>query len=367
MTNERTPLDAEIRARIAHAGPISVAEFMGLCLYDPRYGYYNRRPPFGAGGDFITAPEISQMFGELVGLWAAEVWRSIGKPDPVALIELGPGRGTMMGDALRAARAAPEFRRAVRVHLIETSRDLQSRQRQTLSGVEDVPLHWHGSIDEMPAAPCIIVANEFFDALPVRQAERRPAGWHERMVAADGSGALMLTVAHEPITDLGSKLPPAVAHAQIGEIFEWRPCKFAIEIARRAAAGGAALIIDYGHLKSGTGDTLQAVRRHKYANPLTLPGLTDLTAHVDFEALGKAAEEAGARVHGPIEQGTWLKRLGIETRAAMLQANGSESKRADIAAAVLRLTGTGPGQMGSLFKAIAFSAPAIAHLPGFTP
>ena len=367
MTEQRTPLDAEIRARIARAGPIPIAEFMALCLYDPQHGYYNQRVPFGAAGDFITAPEISQMFGEMIGLWTAQVWRSMGRPAPVALIEFGPGRGTMMRDALRAARAAPEFRRAVRVHLIETSSKLQSQQRRTLSGVDDVALHWHASIDEVPARPCIIVANEFFDALPVRQAERRPTGWHERMVAVDASGALTLTVAHEPLTDLGWKLPAAVAHARIGELFEWRPCQLTSEIARRAAAGGAALIIDYGHLKSATGDTLQAVRSHRYANPLTLPGLTDLTAHVDFEALSKAAEAAGARVHGPVEQGTWLKRLGIETRAAMLEANAPESKRADIAAALLRLTGTGPDQMGSLFKAIAFSAPAIAHLPGFTP
>ena len=367
MTEQRTRLDVEIRARIARGGPIPVAEFMALCLYDPQHGYYNRRAPIGAAGDFITAPEISQMFGEMVGLWAAEVWRSMGKPDPVALIEFGPGRGTMMRDAMRAAQAAPAFRRAVRVHFIETSPDLQLRQRQTLSGVDDVPLHWRANIDEVPASPCIIVANEFFDALPVRQAERRPTGWHERMVAVDASGALALTVARDPLTDPGPQLSAAVAHAQIGEIFEWRPRKLAIEIARRATAGGAALIIDYGHLKSATGETLQAVRCHRYANPLTLPGLTDLTAHVDFEALGNTAEAAGARVHGPVEQGTWLKRLGIETRAAILQVNAPESRRAEVAAALLRLTGTGPDQMGALFKAIAFSAPGITHLPGFAP
>jgi NADH dehydrogenase [ubiquinone] 1 alpha subcomplex assembly factor 7 len=366
MAEPRTPLDAEIRARIARAGPIPVAEYMAMCLYDPQHGYYSRRAPFGAAGDFITAPEISQMFGELIGLWAAEVWRSMGKPDPVALIEFGPGRGTMMRDALRAARAVPEFRRAVRVHLIETSPDLQSQQRQTLSGVDDA-VRWHASIDEAPAIPSIIVANEFFDALPIRQAERRSTGWHERLVAVDASGALTLAAARDPLSGIGPKLPPAVAHAQIGEIFEWRPREFAIEIARRAAAGGAALIIDYGHAKSATGDTLQAVRCHRYANPLTLPGLTDLTAHVDFEALGKAALEAGARVHGPIEQGAWLKRLGIAARAAMLQANATGSTRADIAAALLRLTGTGPHQMGSLFKAIGFSAPATMQLPGFSP
>src|SRR5258708_5361331 len=263
MTDERTPLDAEIRARIAQTGPMTVAEFMATCLYDPQHGYYGHRSPFGAAGDFVTAPEISQMFGELVGLWAAEVWQAIGKPDPVALIEFGPGRGTMMADVLRAVRAAPDFRRAVRVHLIEMSLDLQARQRATLSAVDDVPLHWHATIDDVPRTASIIVANEFFDALPIFKAER--------------------------------------------------------------------------------------------------------TAPVDFEALGKAAQEAGARVHGPVEQGTWLKRLGIEARAAALLARATEPQRADIAAALRRLTGTGPNQMGSLFKAIAFSAPAIAHLPGFAP
>jgi NADH dehydrogenase [ubiquinone] 1 alpha subcomplex assembly factor 7 len=366
MIEAPTPLDAEIRARIARAGPISVAEFMDTCLYDPQHGYYRRRAPLGAAGDFITAPEISQMFGELIGLWAAEVWRSMDQPDPVALIEFGPGRGTMMRDALRAARAVPKFRRAVGVHLIETSPNLQSQQRQTLSGIDDLTVRWHARIDEVPATPAIIVANEFFDALPICQAERRTTGWHERVVAVDGSGALVLTVAGDPLPDLAPKLPPVVANARIGETFEWRPRKFAIEIGRRAAAGGAALIIDYGHVNSATGDTLQAVRLHRYANPLALPGLTDLTAHVDFEALGKAAQEAGARVHGPMEQGAWLKGVGIEARAAILRANAPLSKRADIAAAVERLTGTGPDQMGSLFKVIGFSAPAITRLPGFT-
>jgi len=362
-----TPLEVEIRARIKRAGPIPVAEFMALCLYDPQHGYYNHRPPFGAVGDFITAPEISQMFGELIGLWAADVWQSMGKPDPVALIELGPGRGTMMRDALRAARAAPEFRRALYVHLIETSPDLQSRQRQTLGAVDDVALHWHANIDEVVAAPSIIVANEFFDALPIRQAERRPTGWHERMVVVDAGGALKLAVAPDPLCDLGPNLPAAVVQAGIGEIFEWRPQGFATEIARRATAGSVALIIDYGHVNSATGDTFQAVRSHRYASPLASPGLTDLTAHVDFEALGKTATEVGASVHGPIEQGTWLKRLGIEARAAVLQAKATESKRVDIAAALQRLAGTGANQMGSLFKVIAFSAPGFVGLPGFAP
>jgi SAM-dependent MidA family methyltransferase len=366
MAEQRTPLDAEIRARIARAGPMPVDEFMALCLYDPQHGYYSRRSPFGAAGDFITAPEISQMFGELVGLWAADVWQAMGRPDPVALIECGPGRGTMMKDVLRAARAVPDFLKAVRVHLVETSPGLRSRQRETLSAAGDAPLHWHAAIDEVPALPSIIVANEFFDALPVRQAERRPTGWHERMVTVDAGDTLMLTVARDPLSEPALTIPSAVAAAPVGDIFEWRSRDTATAIARRAAPGGAALIIDYGHVRSATGDTFQAVRSHRYANPLAAPGLADLTAHVDFEALGEAAQAAGARVHGPVEQGTWLKRLGIGVRAAVLQAHASAAQRADIAAALHRLTGTGPDQMGAQFKVIAFSRPGMKQLPGFS-
>jgi SAM-dependent MidA family methyltransferase len=367
MPEHRTPLDAEIRRRIARSGPIPIVEFMNLCLYDPQHGYYNHCSPFGAAGDFVTAPEISQMFGELIGLWAAEVWRLVEAPDPIALIEFGPGRGTMMVDMLRATRAVPEFRRAARVHFIETSPDLRRRQRQTLSGVDDVPLSWHVTIDEVPVGPSIIVANELLDALPIRQAERRRDGWHERAVAVNAGGELTLTVAPDPLSDFPPNLPPAVAEAPVGAVFEWRTDDFATSIAHRVAAGGAALIIDYGHIKSAPGDTFQAVRAHQYASPLASPGLSDLTAHVDFEALGKAAQAAGAHVHGPTEQGIWLKRLGIEARAGVLQTNATEEQRPGIAAALRRLTGIGPDQMGSLFKVMGFSTPGIAQLPGFGP
>jgi NADH dehydrogenase [ubiquinone] 1 alpha subcomplex assembly factor 7 len=365
MAEDRTPLETEIRQRIARTGPIPVAEFMAICLYDPTLGYYNCRAPFGAAGDFITAPEISQMFGELIGLWAATAWETIGAPDPVLLIEFGPGRGTMMSDALRAARTAPEFRKAARVHFIETSPDLQMRQRQTLSAVDDVTLRWHASIEEVPAGPTIILANEFFDALPIRQAERRASGWHERAVAINTGGELALTLLPTPLPD--SELPPAAARAKLGDIFEWRSDYFAVEIARRIANGGAALIIDYGHVKSAAGDTFQAVRSHRYASPLAMPGRTDLTAHVDFAALGKAATAAGTRTHGPVEQGVWLKRIGIETRARTLAAAVTENKRPRIAADLARLVGTGAADMGALFKAMAISAPQITHLPGFRP
>jgi SAM-dependent MidA family methyltransferase len=365
MSDDPTPLEVKIRDRIARDGPMPVAEFMTLCLYDPEHGYYNRRAPFGAAGDFITAPEISQMFGELVGLWAATAWQSIGSPDPVLLIELGPGRGTMMADALRAMRAVPSFRKAVRVHMIETSPDLQLRQRQTLSGVDDVVLRWHATLDEAPAGPAIFLANEFFDALPIHQAERRSTGWHERAIAINAGGELALTALGQPLAGFEAKLPPSVVRARVGEIWEWRDDRFALDMARRVAQGGAALVIDYGHLKSHIGDTFQAVRSHRYASPLALPGLTDLTAHVDFDALAQAARGAGARIHGPVEQGALLKQLGIETRAAALQANGSEEQRASIATALDRLIGDGPTAMGTMFKAIGLSAPNVKALPGF--
>jgi NADH dehydrogenase [ubiquinone] 1 alpha subcomplex assembly factor 7 len=369
------PLEADIRRRIARDGAMPVAEFMAACLYDPQHGYYNCRAPFGAAGDFVTAPEISQMFGELIGLWSAAAWRSMGEPDPVALIELGPGRGTMMADALRAVRTVPAFRKAARVHLIETSRDLAMRQRRTLAGIADVMLRWHGTIDEVPEGPAIILANEFFDALPVHQAERRggPNGWHERAVAINAAGELVLTAAAAPLAGFEARLPAAVRNAPVGAIFEWREDRLAHDIARRAIAGGAggaggvALVIDYGHVASSIGDTFQAIRSHRYASPLALPGLADLTAHVDFEALARTARQAGARVHGPVGQGTFLKRLGIEARAAALQRRLPEAERGAIAAALERLIGPGPAGMGVLFKATAFSASQIDCLPGFAP
>jgi len=365
MAEERTPLDAVIRRRIARDGPMSISTFMTLCLYDPEHGYYPHRDPLGAAGDFVTAPEISQMFGELIGLWAVEVWREMGSPEPVQIIELGPGRGTMMLDAMRAARAVADFRRAARVHLIEVSPALQQRQVEMLRGIHDVPVRWHKTLGEAPLGPAIILANEFFDALPVNQAERRPTGWHERRITVNAGGELAFTVAPEPLEGFKANLPPSVAKAPVGEIFEWRSDQWATDLAVRVVGGGAALVIDYGHARSSTGDTFQAVRSHRFASPLGMPGRTDLTAHVDFAALARAARATGARIHGPVEQGTLLKRLGIEARALALQAVAPDDKRAGIAAALVRLVGTGRANMGTLFKAMAISAPRSGDLPGF--
>jgi NADH dehydrogenase [ubiquinone] 1 alpha subcomplex assembly factor 7 len=301
----------------------------------------------------------------LIGLWAVDVWREMGSPDPIQVIELGPGRGTMMLDVLRAARGIADFRRAARVHLIEVSPVLQQRQVETLRGVQDVPVRWHKTLGEAPLGPTIILSNEFFDALPVDQAERRPTGWHERRITVNAGGELAFTVSPEPLESFKANLPPSVAKAPVGEIFEWRSDQWATDLAERVLDGGAALVIDYGHARSSTGDTFQAVRSHRFASPLGMPGRTDLTAHVDFAALARAARAAGARIHGPVEQGTLLKRLGIETRAIALQAVAAEDKRAGIAEALVRLVGTGPANMGTLFKAMAISAPQSGDLPGF--
>ena len=227
MSAERTPLDAVIRARIAREGPMPIATFMALCLYDPDHGYYLHGDPLGAAGDFVTAPEVSQMFGEMIGLWAAEVWQEIGAPAALQLIEIGPGRGTMMLDAIRAARAAPEFRRALHVHLIEVSPALRQRQAHTLRDAGDVPVRWHATLAEIPPGPAIVLANEFFDALPVHQAERRPTGWHERRITVNAGDELAFTLAPDPIAGFERQLPPAVAKAPVGAVFEWRTDRFA--------------------------------------------------------------------------------------------------------------------------------------------
>jgi len=363
---ETGPLEAEIRRLIGLAGPMPVAAFMGHCLGHPQYGYYITHDPFGSRGDFTTAPEISQMYGELIGLWCAAVWQQIGSPDKVQLIELGPGRGTMMVDMLRAANVMPGFRRAIEVHLVESSPALAARQKQAL-GNQDVPVAWHESLAEAPGGPTIIVANEFFDALPVNQAVKQTDGWHERLVGIDVEGRFAFSLAPEPLKFFEQTLPPQVRMAEAGSIYEWRADTAALEVGRRVVrGGGAALIVDYGYPESMTGDTFQALRDKRKADPLVAPGLADLTAHVDFQALAGAAEGIGARVHGPLDQATFLRRLGIEQRAGNLKKVAPPDKAAAVDVALSRLTAGGPTGMGNLFKAIGLSPPAMATLPGFT-
>jgi NADH dehydrogenase [ubiquinone] 1 alpha subcomplex assembly factor 7 len=352
-----TPLEAELRRIIAIDGPISVDRYMELCLSHPKHGYYVTRDPFGAAGDFVTAPEVSQMFGELIGAWAATVWRQVGAPARVNLIELGPGRGTLMADALRAAKALPEFHAAVAVHLVEISPVLRMLQGRTLAKA-DVPITWHNCIEEISEGPTIAIANEFVDALPISQFVKDHDGWHVRMIG----------IADDKLSFLAAP-DPMLAQSEtdgtlVGTILERRDDRPVSLLAQRIARfGGAGLIIDYGHAESGFGDTLQAVRGHQFTDPLEQPGEADLTAQVDFAAVAIWAERQGAATQGPIPQGEFLRRLGIEQRAARLKANATQQQAADIGSALARLTAR--DKMGELFKVLAIADPKLGPLPGF--
>jgi SAM-dependent MidA family methyltransferase len=324
------------------------------------------RDPIGREGDFVTAPEVSQMFGELLGLWAAAVWKMMGSPEQIRLIELGPGRGTMMADMLRAIRVLPGFAQAASVHLVDINPALREKQKQTLSGIR-ANIAWHEALDDVPEGPSIIFANEYFDALPIHQAVKSADGWHERVIEINDAHQLAFGIAPEPIPHFEVLLPPLLRAAPVGAIYEWRPDHEMMRLGRRVSqSGGVALVIDYGHTRSDAGDTFQAIARHKFADPLHSPGQADLTAHVDFQALGLAAEDTGARIHGPMAQGEFLKRLGIETRALTLMSKATADVSADVARALERLTGTGRNGMGALFKVLGVSHPALHHLPGLT-
>ena len=342
-----TPLARLIAAQIRLSGPLSLHDYMRMCLLHPQHGYYATRDPFGAQGDFTTAPEISQMFGEMVGLALAQAWLDQGSPAPFALAEIGPGRGTLMADILRAIRVAPGMAAAAQVHLVEASAHLRGVQRQRLGAVTHLD-----DAAQLPEMPLFLVANEFFDALPIRQFQRVATGWAERMVTLDDAGSLAL--------GLGPVTPGRQGPGTIRETCpEAAPIVTAIA-GRIARHGGAALVIDYGAWE-GHGDSFQALRRHRSEDPLANPGEADLTAHVDFKPLADAARESGARVSALVTQGEWLSRLGIEARAQRLSAAGD----AGAMAALHRLTA--PGEMGHLFKALAFWAPGAPVPPGFEP
>lgn len=341
-----TPLGRHLVQRIAATGPITIAEFMGECLLNPRYGYYATRDPLGTDGDFTTAPEVSQMFGELIGLAVAQAWLDRGKPARATLAELGPGRGTLMADALRATRAVPGFEAAVEVHLVEASPVLRDRQAQTLAGYD---VTWHTDLSTLPDRPLFLIGNEFLDALPIRQFVRAEGGWKERMVGVE-SGRLTLGLA--PAAPQPS-LDHRVSETPEGGVVErCAPAEaIAAEIGRRVVqSGGLAIFIDYGGWRS-SGDTLQAVRAHEFVDPLAGPGECDLTAHVDFEALALAARAVGATVSPLVTQGVFLELLGITQRAQRLARGLAGTALDSHAAAHRRLTH--PDEMGSLFKAIA--------------
>ncbi len=351
-----TPLGAEIARQIERDGPMPVESFMRLCLSHPEHGYYRTRPPIGAAGDFITAPEISQIFGELIGLWAAEIWMAMGRPAPIRLIELGPGRGTLMKDALRAvAKVVPEFRTAIDLHLVEINPLLRATQQDAFA---DATPRWHDNLTTVPDGPAIIIANEFFDALPIRQVVRDGNTWRERVVTRDGDAFAFAS----------GTTADGLANAPDGAIVETSPEGEALAgaiAARIATQGGAALIIDYGPMTRGTGDTLQALRAQQKVSPLAEPGLADLTAHVDFAGLAEAARASGAIVYGPIPQGRFLHRLGIAARTAILLKTASPTQARTLTGAVGRLIDD--AQMGTLFKAVAVLDSCLPVPPGFDP
>ena len=342
-----------IKAEITSDGPITVARYMELALAHPEHGYYRKQDPFGEDGDFTTAPEISQMFGEMIGLWAAVVWQAMGQPDPLNLVEVGPGRGTLMADALRAAYAMEDFDDAARLWLIETSPVLRDIQKKTLAPAMMMPA-WRDNFDEVGSGPLIVLGNEFFDALPIHQYERADDGWRERLVGLNDEGDKLAFVLSEDLAD-SSVIPESLRNSTPpGGVFEHQPLSQEImrTIAKRVVAeGGAALFIDYGHGEHGIGETLQAVKGHDFTDALKSPGDADLTAHVDFEQLMVAAREEGAEVLGPVPQGAFLERLGMRQRADMLMMNANEEQMTEIDAAYSRLTDG--EQMGMLFKVIA--------------
>jgi NADH dehydrogenase [ubiquinone] 1 alpha subcomplex assembly factor 7 len=359
------PLEELLARRIRTQGPLTVAEFMAEALGHPEYGYYATRDPLGRRGDFTTAPEISQVFGELIGLWCVDLWDRAGRPTPFILGELGPGRGTLMADALRAARVAPQFLAALRLHFVETSKVLRQAQHRALK--EFAPV-WHDSVASLPRGPSLVIANEFLDALPIRQLVKTETGWHEKLVglsAEADSLAFALSPGPAPSAAL---VPPALKDAPPGSVCEISPASLAVAdtLARRVVAeGGAALIIDYGHAKHGCGDTLQAVRRHQRHDPFDSPGEADLTAHVDFAALAEIASTAGAIIRGPVTQGDFLQALGIAARAERLLAAATPGQAADIGSACRRLID--PREMGTLFKVLCIAGPTMPAPAGFAP
>jgi NADH dehydrogenase [ubiquinone] 1 alpha subcomplex assembly factor 7 len=353
-------LKRKILSLIEAQGPLTVAQYMAIALGDPEHGYYMRRDPLGR--DFITAPEVSQIFGELIGLFFVQAWDDRGRPETFQMVELGPGRGTLMADMMRvAAKVRPRFVEAAQITLVETSPALRAKQADALKGLA---VNWVSRFDDVPAdGPLFLIANEFFDALPIHQFVKGERGWHERMVTSDGE---TLRFALTPDGIPLPVIPDSVRNAPMGSIVEVNPGakEITCSIANRIAdAGGVALIIDYGHERTAVGDTLQAMAKNAFVDALAEPGGADLTAHVDFGALAAVAREAGAHVRGPALHGDFLAALGIRARADRLKRD-NPSDAGDIDTAVARLTDS--QQMGTLFKVLAvYEDDTAASPPGF--
>ncbi|HZK88862.1 MAG TPA: SAM-dependent methyltransferase [Stellaceae bacterium] len=355
-------LAARLVRHIHAHGPLTIAAYMAMTLHDPAAGYYATRQPLGAAGDFTTAPEISQIFGELIGLWCADLWQRMGRPDPVLVAELGPGRGTLMADFLRAAAGVSGFRQAIRLYLVEASPVLREEQRRRLAGADPV---WVSSPDEVPEGPLLLVANEFLDALPIRQLVRGRRHWAERLVAADAADRLVFAEGPESPA-LSLLVTPDRRDAPPGTVVEICPAAavLAAALAERLARDlGAALFIDYGYSSKIPGPTLSAISGHRAAGILDAPGAADLSAHVDFSALAAAARAGGAAIHGPATQGDFFASLGAEARLAALLRRAAPAQRAPLEAGLKRLID--PAEMGTLFKALAMMSPGLPAPAGF--
>jgi SAM-dependent MidA family methyltransferase len=354
-------LKQRIISQIEAIGPISVADYMAMCLFDRDAGYYTTREPFGKNGDFITAPEVSQMFGELVGVWCVSAWRALGTPGEIVLCEIGPGRGTLMKDLIRAARkTAPEFAATAKIHMVEISERLTQIQHATLDEHQDT-IEWNKHFSDIKPGPLILVANELFDAIPSRQYVKAGGRFVERMLAVDAEQNLVFAAGSGTIDQ--TLLPPAHDIAPEGSIFESAPARSALmkEIAERIhRERGAALLFDYGHLQQGFGDTLQALSRHSSVDVLHIPGAADLTTHVDFHSLAQAARAEGCKTTA-MTQGEFLVAMGLLDRAGALGQGKSAALQDQIRADVERLAGL--DQMGTLFKVLCVTDPATHTYP----
>jgi NADH dehydrogenase [ubiquinone] 1 alpha subcomplex assembly factor 7 len=367
MITRMTPLGEKIARLIRHDGPMPLAQYMHICLFDPQHGYYVNRKAIGRDGDFITAPEISQIFGELIGIWCLAIWQAMGKPERFTLVEAGPGQGTLMADLLRAGVSCPEFLAAGKIMLVETSPAMRKQQQTRLANAP-CSISWCENIADTGDDPLILVANEFLDALPVRQYIRTVSGWNERCIGLDGDGQLAWVAGSGAIDP--ALLPDNHENVAVGTIFEIAPAREAwmAQLAEQLAErGGVALLIDYGHAKTGFGETFQAVRAHRYADALAAPGMADLTSHVDFEAIAAIARQQGLLTSTILGQGRFLFEMGLTERIRSLSDGRSTDEQTRIVQAAERLAD--PAKMGNLFKVLAIATstlkPALAGLPPF--
>jgi NADH dehydrogenase [ubiquinone] 1 alpha subcomplex assembly factor 7 len=353
--NKSVTLEKLLIRRIKEYGPVSVAQFMAEALMHPQYGYYQKKQPFGQKGDFITAPEISQIFGELIGIWVVSVWQQMGEPKNIHLVELGPGRGTLMDDILRATRMLKHFGSIVKVHLVEQSIALKRVQQERLLS-KHTHIYWHETIETLPKEAVIVVANEFFDALPIHQYIRTEKGLVERVVSFNDQKLCFIHGSVAP-----SVFNPITSNLKIGDIYEVSPLSLQImeDIAIHIVQyGGAALCVDYGYEMPASGDTLQSVKNHQYHEVLEDVGEADITAHVNFTALAHVAAMQGACVAGVVNQGDFLQRMGVDVRRDKLLQNANTQQKEQINTAVHRLIAE--SEMGTLFKVMAITQP---HLP----